>query len=283
MSIHYAKYANKVSRVEYIGKKQRDDCVKTIEIGDGQGDKELVFILFSPDGTELLSCSEQGVVCIWDTTSGELIVGPLDNKTKILSAAYLPGGRDIIVATKDGVIRKWDIATSRLVWEKAMGERRIHPSDWLKSAVFSPKTNLVVFGDDQGEIQIWNVETGGQDGEPLKGHTGTVTCLSFSPNGRYLVSGSSDTTVIVWNMRSREIKTGPLRGHDWGVMTVLFLPNGNDVISGSKDCRMCCWNVSTGKTSNKLVCKGQVKSATCSANGSLILAGVSGYVGWERR
>ena len=100
MSIHYAKYASTGCRVEYIGRKRRNDCIKTIRVdrkrewewergrGRGRGwerrqEREQRWgisspslLLFSPDGTRILSDPVR-VVCAWEATSGELIAGPL--------------------------------------------------------------------------------------------------------------------------------------------------------------------------------------------------------------
>ena len=121
MSKHYSKYANDAFRVEYIGTKPCNDCIKTIQVEGFQIRLffPIDFFLFSPDGTRILSNSERGA-CIWDVTSGRLIAGPLagDDKEIALFATYLPDGKYIIVAGEGGTIRKWDVLTSRLMWER---------------------------------------------------------------------------------------------------------------------------------------------------------------------
>ena len=53
MSIHYAEYADKALRVEYVGRRRRNDCIKTIPVGRGS----VSMLSFSPDGTRILSNS----------------------------------------------------------------------------------------------------------------------------------------------------------------------------------------------------------------------------------
>ena len=72
MSIHYAEYANKALRVEYVGRRQRNDCIKTIPVEGGS----VSMLSFSPDGTQILSNSDRDIY-VWDATSGERIAGPL--------------------------------------------------------------------------------------------------------------------------------------------------------------------------------------------------------------
>ena len=102
MSIHYSKYANDSFRVEYIGRKRRNDCIKTIQVI--YGFMPINFLLFSPDGTRIISNFERGV-CVWDATSGELITRLLagNDEYSVLSAGYLPDGRYIIGVVQTGL------------------------------------------------------------------------------------------------------------------------------------------------------------------------------------
>ncbi|PAV22987.1 nucleotide-binding-oligomerization-domain like receptor [Pyrrhoderma noxium] len=273
MSIHYAEYADTAHQVKYVGRRRRNDCIKMIPVERGY----LSTLSFSPDGTRILSDSRR-VVYVWDATSGERIAGPLvaeDDKDNALSAAYSPDGRYVVVATRNGIIRKWDVLTSCLVSERVMSDFQI---DWTCAATFSPDRKSVVFGDDRGRIRVWNVDTGEQNGGPLKGHTGTVTCLSFSSDGKYLASGSYDGTVVIWGMDSRRVKTGPLRVSNRMVVAVSFSSCGNKLVSGSEDKTILVWDVSTGEVLRKIICKDTVCSVTYSPNGHLILAGGKGLL-----
>ena len=148
MSIHYSKYANDAFRVEYIGRKRRNDCIKTIQVDWGwvlrYESSWSTFLSFSPDGTRILS-NPVRVVCIWEATSGKLITGPLtgDDKSNALTATYSPDGRYISVASRDGIIRKWDALTNCPVWEREIDRKQVDLS-LVKSAVFSPDAKFVV-------------------------------------------------------------------------------------------------------------------------------------------
>ena len=274
MSMHYSKYANNAFRVEYIGRKPRNDCMKTIQFGDGY--TPINFLLFSPDGTRIVSNSKGGI-CAWDATSGEFIAGLLagNDESSVLSGAYLSDGRYIISVGRNGIIRKWDVLTSSLVWERVTFEEQTD-SRCMVSVVFSPDTKSVVFGDNQGSIEVWDVETGKRDDQPLEGHTGSIYCLSFSSVGKYLASGSKDRTIIVWDMDKREAKTGALRGHTEDVTAVDFSPNGNTIISGSLDKSICAWDLNSGEMLRKIICENEVRTVTYSPDGLFILGG-----GWE--
>ena len=123
MSIHYAKYVPTGYRVEYIGRKRRNDCIKTIRVRL----RSVSMLSFSPDGTQIL-CNPDRRVYLWDATSGERIAEPLvaeDDKGDALSAAYLPDGRYVVVASRNGIIRKLDALTSCLVSRRVMSDFQI--------------------------------------------------------------------------------------------------------------------------------------------------------------
>ena len=273
MSNHYAEYADNAIQVEYVGRRRRNDCIKTISSGLGS----VSMLSFSPDGTRIL-CNSDRRVYVWDATSGERIAEPLvaeDDKGDALSAAYLPDGRYVVVATTNGIIRKWDALTSCLVSERMMSDFQI---DSTCAATFSPDTKSVVFGDKQGRIRVWNVDTGEQDGGLLEGHIDSITCLSFSLDGKYLASGSGDGIIIIWGMDERGLGAGRLRQHTEEVTAVSFSPGGTSLVSGSLDKTILICDVSTGEVLREIICKDDVYSVTYSPNGHFILAGGRGLL-----
>ncbi|RUT07541.1 hypothetical protein DSM106972_018010 [Dulcicalothrix desertica PCC 7102] len=61
----------------------------------------------------------------------------------------------------------------------------------------SPDGKSIASGGLDGEIRLWNLETG-QLLHTIGAHSKQVVSLAMSQDGKTLVSGSSDDTVKVW-------------------------------------------------------------------------------------
>jgi WD40 repeat protein len=70
------------------------------------------FIAFSPDAQQIASASYDGMIRIWDVTTGQVIAGPFTGHANLVtSVALSPDGQRIASASYDGTTRMWD-ATS---------------------------------------------------------------------------------------------------------------------------------------------------------------------------
>jgi WD40 repeat protein len=120
-------------------------------------DKEPRVLLFSPDGTKLLSVDDAGVARLWDAVDGR----PL-HEFAILSddlsrlAVFSDDSRHLLLGAADTsmVHRIFDTRTGRPVAE-LKGHR--YP---VVSADFSPTGQRVVTGSVDGTARLWDVGTG---------------------------------------------------------------------------------------------------------------------------
>ncbi|KAG2036384.1 WD40-repeat-containing domain protein [Suillus americanus] len=79
-------------------------------------------------------------------------------------------------------------------------------------------------------------------GEPLRGHTESVTSVSFSPDGTRIVNGSWDMTVRLWDAATGQPVGEPLRGHTEPVTSVSFSQDGTRIVTSSWDNTVRLWN-----------------------------------------
>jgi len=66
---------------------------------------------FSPDGTRVLTGSMDGLVRLWDASSGYPLSEPLHNGGRINAIEFSPDGRRFLSLADKGALRIWDIVT----------------------------------------------------------------------------------------------------------------------------------------------------------------------------
>ncbi|HEU0087134.1 MAG TPA: pentapeptide repeat-containing protein, partial [Pseudonocardiaceae bacterium] len=68
-------------------------------------------VAYSPDGTHLLSGSDDGSVRVWDAATGAPVHQLSGHTGRVLSVAYSPDGTHLLSGGDDGSVRVWDAAT----------------------------------------------------------------------------------------------------------------------------------------------------------------------------
>jgi WD40 repeat protein len=89
---------------------------------------------------------------------------------------------------------------------------------------FRPKTTLLVTGQENGEIQWWDVG-GKQFLFRMAAHASNVTALAFSPDGNTLASAGDDGRLLLWNVNTRQSEL--VFRSPGAVQSVRFSPDGS--------------------------------------------------------
>jgi WD40 repeat protein len=69
----------------------------------------------------------------------------------------------------------------------------------LCQTAISPDGITAAIGDDDGNIRIWDIDTG-EDLCVFSGHSKSVLSVTFSPDGKVLASHSNDETIRLWSV-----------------------------------------------------------------------------------
>ncbi|CAE6457339.1 unnamed protein product, partial [Rhizoctonia solani] len=156
-------------------------------------------VKFSPDGTRVVSGSNDNTIRVWDVEHGTAVVGPLEGHTNwVLSVAVSPDGSQIVSCSVDKTIQLWDTRSGRTIGNPYEGH-----TSWVNSVAFSPRGTFVASGGSDKTVRVWDIRTGRQV-QLYEEHTGDVDSVAFSPCGQYIASGSNDKKMIIRNILGGE-------------------------------------------------------------------------------
>ncbi|GAX81159.1 hypothetical protein CEUSTIGMA_g8592.t1 [Chlamydomonas eustigma] len=135
-------------------------------------------------------------------------------------AGAVEGERDfrIFSASIDNTVRLWD--PFDLCCVRVMGGNDVVNSE-ISAMTFYEAWRILVTGHDNGEIRLWDVESG-QTTFTLRQHSNTVSCMSMTMvrrNEELLVTGGYDGYVCIWDIRN-------LRGREPPHMVSRFKAHG---------------------------------------------------------
>ncbi len=201
-------------------------------------------IAMSNDGSVVVSGNGDHRVNLWDFQTGQPLKTIAGHATPVRSVA-MSVQQILAITAAENTVRLWD-------WRSGYCVRSLTGhQDWVLSARFNPRGDLLVTGSADHTVRIWQWQTG-QCLQCLDEHTDQVVSVAFCGHGEYIVSGSADHTMKVWDVETGQcIQT--LRGHHTRIYDVAFAPFGEAVpetviaASGSGDATVKLWNVNTGE------------------------------------
>lgn len=170
-------------------------------------------LAWSPDGSQLATISQQGLLNIWNARTGAN-VATLPSEQQITSATWIacgPHSYGLIFAQAQSLL--WD-----LLWKWCPEQQANASSVFLPAQVgratptasltinsglsvgtiaISPTTNQLLLATSDGLVQVRNASNGNLI-DVYTGHSAQVNAIAWSPNGRSIATASADTTVQVW-------------------------------------------------------------------------------------
>lgn len=149
-------------------------------------------VAFSADDSLVAAGGRCGTIRVWDVASGGVKTQFKAHKKRIRSIDFTLDGK-IVSASDDQTVRITDVETPQ-----APRTLPRHASKLYSTALLSD--GMLATGGSDNQIHIWQLDQLQEIG-PLKGHTGTVSCLDYS-SGK-LVSGSYDTHVRLWRTETQ--------------------------------------------------------------------------------
>ena len=199
----------------------------------GHGDF-VVTAAYSPDGTRIVTASNDKTARIWDARTGMELQVLSGHSDYVNCAAYSPDGSRIVTVSIDKTARIWDARTG------AQLTVLLGHGDSVSSAAYSPDGTRIVTASYDKTARIWNARTGAQL-MVLSGHPNRVVSAAYSPDGTRIVTASVDKTARIWDARTGA-PLEVLSGHGDTVQSAGYSPDGTRIVTASLDKTARIWD-----------------------------------------
>lgn len=264
-------------------------------------------VVFSPDDKLLATGDSDGVVRLWEVTTGKERLILTEHTSWVYSIKFTARGTRLITGSDDKTIKIWDLNTGKclktlvqsngvyaiaidpvkaklasvsyekiLLWDLHNGKclkTFLEHTDWVYSVSFGPEGKKLASGSIDGTVKLWDTHTGKcLDNKCLK-NTDMIWSVALNPSGKILASGGNNQIIKLWNIQTNE-SMRTLYGHTNRVRSLNFHPNGHILASGSYDKTVRLWDARTGECLNVLQDHtNSVLSVAFSSTGEILASG----------
>lgn len=203
-----------------------------------QHESGLVAMEFSPDGQRLFTSTKNGVVGVWETTSGQQVARETILLQGLSDADLYPDGVRFVFGGSGGA------GVARLVDDTLRVDVRLTDSSVTKVAC-SPDGEWLAVGLHDGRILVYDTQSLSLNSEFVE-HDERISLLVFSPDATRLFSGGHDRVLRLWDIaKGRQL--GRDMNMDTGVVSGRFNAAGDRVYTGAYDFTARAWDAFTGE------------------------------------
>jgi WD40 repeat protein len=118
----------------------------------GYGRSESIYaVLFSPDGRELATGSDNREIIVWDNLVSDTLVMLEGHRGAVTSLAMSPDGQLLASGGLDRRTLVWSRGTGRVAFELPVAD------DWVWSVAFSPDGQRLAHGSKDGSVRVWDL------------------------------------------------------------------------------------------------------------------------------
>jgi WD40 repeat protein/DNA-binding SARP family transcriptional activator/class 3 adenylate cyclase len=235
-------------------------------------DGDVTDVAFSPDGSKLATTGEDGVLKVWDPSTGRLLASVRGNG-EVFGPSFSADGSMVAAAWYGDRVRVLDLSTDqRVVWNTHLSDTAdaaLSP-DGKRFAVTTLSRNGAVFDAETGDLLFELSGTG--DSEIPKDRD-----VSWSPNGRFIATTSLDGIPRVWDARTGRLLF-TLRGQAGFVVTAAWSTDSTRLVTAGTDGTAKVWDLREDGAREVLSLSAHemsegIRGVAFSADGTQVMAG----------
>ncbi|MEL7499173.1 MAG: WD40 repeat domain-containing protein [Planctomycetota bacterium] len=147
---------------------------------------------FSPDNQLVAICTDGNRVELWDWRQRKLVRVFQDHSDKVVQCAFAPSGQRLVTASLDGTLSLWNLSGLEPV------PKLLRPSCFSIDSA----TQLLAIGDDDGNVQIIDTNTGLVK-LTVDADVETVVDVGLIDGGNHLLAIGGDE-LLLWDLRQPE-------------------------------------------------------------------------------
>jgi WD40 repeat protein/class 3 adenylate cyclase/energy-coupling factor transporter ATP-binding protein EcfA2 len=198
-------------------------------------------LAFGGDGRWLATAGIDPPVVLWDVRHRRIAAtSHLSTQTSPTDVALSPDGKKLAAAVNDDLSGTTGIEIRSVPRLALLAAVRAPAGRRVK---FSNDGRLLLYGDDQGRVWLYDTRTWRPRGRPLVAHTGAVVTVDVSPDGRTLATTSDDGTTRLWDLASGRPIGPTLPGLADHYVAAAFVDAGSHLVTLYDNGRGYLWDV----------------------------------------
>ncbi|MCK5877099.1 MAG: WD40 repeat domain-containing protein, partial [Candidatus Marithrix sp.] len=200
--------------------------------------KELASTAISPDGKKVVVGFADGTLSLYSLENRKLLWKATDKHVRdIQRLAFNSQGNLIVSASLDKTVK---------VWQDGELQQTFEHQDVVSSVAFAPNSNLIFTTSYDGQIGLFNPDTG-KTNFIKQAHAGEeINSVTFNTDGKQLLT-ASDHEIRLWEVQDNSLnllKTYPK--YQSTIMWATISPNGKRYASVGRDNLVKIYSIKDG-------------------------------------